>query len=257
VIALPSLPPTLLLQIAVSAMGTAIGAFSLAASRRAVAARPAYRATWGLTGVTFVLMGVCGLVQSGLGSWAILAGQGTPAWSRYMLWAPALNYSRSTAEVAFLGLVVVCVLRREHPAPLSGGFAWLAVTAALLLGGALGWGEGSMVTSLHYQRVALTDSAIFALWALVLSVAMVADVVDRWLLTALGLSAIPLPLNALWFAWLARAETGAWTPRPFDMQLYRIAFHALVLAAVVHRWRLARRGIPVQGLAGRPTPSLR
>ena len=72
----------------------------------------------------------------------------------------------------------------------------------------------------------------------------------RWLLVGLTLAAVPLPLNSLWFFWMAQADTGAWIPQPFVMQSYRVVLHTLVLLVVVHRWRLARRGAPVQGLAG-------
>ena len=81
-----------------------------------------------------------------------------------------------------------------------------------------------------------------------LSATVLADVVDRWLLLALAICAVPLPLNALWFFWLARTGVVGWMPRPLDMQLYRLAAHALVLFVVLHRRRLSRTGILVTGL---------
>lgn len=243
------LPPTMLLQIAVSALGTAIGLFGLAIARGATPADPVHRRAWRLSGATFALMGASGLVQCSFGSWAILAGDGSGVWSAYLRWAAAFNYSRNFAEVVFLALLLGGAWHRRGE-PVPGGSPWTVLLLAMLAGGLFGWREGSLVAARHYPGIAVMDAALFACWALVMSVVVVRDGVDRWLLLAMAVWAVPLPLNALWFFWLARTGTGVWTPRPFDMQLYRLAFHALTLLVVVHRWRLARRGEVVYGLAG-------
>jgi hypothetical protein len=245
-----ALPPTMYLQIAVSALGTAIGVFALRISARARAAPEVHRVTWRLTGLLFLLLGVDGLAQCMFGSWAILAGVGSPVWNSYLRWSPALNYSRTGPEFVFAGMILATAWRGtpvpRHP----------ATGAALLLAGgavglALGWLEGPLESGRHYERVAILDGGLFAVWTLAMSAAVLTDVVDRTLLATLVLCVLPLPLNVIWFSWLARVETGVWVPRPFDMQLYHVALKALVLAVALRRWRAARIGIPVPGLAGR------
>lgn len=243
------LPPTMHLQIAVSAMGTGIGLVALGVARRATIAEPVHRETWRLTGAAFALMGACGLVQTAFGSWAILAGEGSQVWSAYLRWAAAFNYSRNFLEVVFLALLLGWARHRRGD-PVAVVSPWPVLWVAMLGGALFGWWEGSLRPSRHYQSIAVLDAALFAYWALVLSAVVVRDAVDRWLLLALVLAAVPLPLNALWFFWLSRADTGAWTPQPFHMQLYRTLFHGLMLLAVVRRWELARKGTMVHGLAG-------
>lgn len=244
------LPPTMYLQIAVAAVGTAIGVFALRVARLARSAPQVHRTTWQVSGLLFLLMGIDGLLQSVFGSAAILAGPDAPVWTHYLRWAPALNYSRSAPEVVFVAVLVECVRRRGTRPPAMASVALLLLAGAAV-GAALGWLEGPLQASRHYERVAVIEGILFALWAFGLSAAVLADVVDRALLYVLALWISPLPLNVIWFSWLARIDTGVWVPRPFDLQLYRLALNAVVLAVAIHRWRLARRGIPVAGLAGR------
>ena len=240
------LPPTLLLQIAVALMGTAIGVSALLLSHRGSFVRPVHRTTWHLTGIAFVLMGASGLVQNAWGTIAVLAGEGSASWDAFMRAAPPLNYGRNAVELVLLGLLLFCV--RRPTVRLPGATAWFALLAGVCAGAAYGLWEGSLQPARHYQGVAVMDAALFGCWALVLSAMVLADVVDRWLLLALAICAVPLPLNALWFFWLARTGVVGWMPRPLDMQLYRLAAHALVLFVVLHRRRLSRTGILVTGL---------
>jgi hypothetical protein len=237
------------LQIAVSLVGAAVGACALETARRAVGAPAVHRLTWHLAGGTFVLMSASALAQNAFGSAAILAGTGSPLWNAYLRWAPGLNYGRNAMEVGLLGLLIAVVWRRGAARPVPRTAAWLVLAALGVAALALGSREGPLVAGRHFGSVAVMDTALFALWALALSAAVLADVIDRSLLLALGLSAAALPLNALWFFSLARLGTGVWTPRPVDMQLYRLLLEAAVLLVVVQRLRLARRGVRVAGLA--------
>jgi len=207
-------------------------------------------ATWRMTGALTLLMGISGLFQSAWGCAAILRGPGSDTWDTYMAWAPSLNYSRNGAEIVFLALLLVCARRVHRDDPLPRGQMWSGIVTGLVLGAAYGRWEGVYTSATHLTSVALVDAGLFAGFALVLGIAMITDAIDRWLLAALVCAALPLPLNAVWLAWLARADSGAWIPRPFDMQLYRLVIDWVMLLLVFHRWRLAREGAAVRGLAG-------
>ena len=66
----------------------------------------------------------------------------------------------------------------------------------------------------HFTRITDLDLAGFLFLISALAAAMLADVVDRLLIVTLGTHAISLPLNALWFSWMAQYQAVSWAPRP-------------------------------------------
>jgi hypothetical protein len=246
------LPVTILLQGLAALVLTCFGAAALAAARHEGGFPQRYRRTWRTSGIALLLIGVSAFVQNLLGTRAILHGPGTPAWNGYMRWAPAWNHGR---EAVLFALALVLLAHALAPRRLRVDRGWAPVGVLLgahALGSALGWMEGSLDFAPHFRRVALLDAAGLLFLATAVAAAMMADVVDRLLIVALVAYAIPLPLNALWFAWMASHVNGGWSPSPASMQAYRIAFDLMGAGVAVLRWRMARRGAYVPGLLAPP-----
>ncbi|MBD0319396.1 MAG: hypothetical protein ICV87_03620, partial [Gemmatimonadetes bacterium] len=168
-------------------------------------------------------------------------------------WAPAWNHSRELVPFALALLLLAFALAPKRPALGRRWAAPVVLLASFGLGGAMGWMEGTLDFARHFERVALLDAAALLFVICALAAAMVADVVDRLLMLALLAYVVPLPLNALWFAWMAaHVNDGGWSPSPLSMQLYRIAFDGACAGLAVWRWRLARRGAYVPGFLPAP-----
>ena len=247
------MPLTLILQAAAALVLTGAGAAALAASRHAGGFPGRYRLTWRISGHALLLIGAGSILQNVHGALAIAHGEGSGVWNGYMRLAPAWNHSRELVPFALALLLLGVALAPKHRAL---GQRWLppaVLLAAFAAGGAMGWREGTLDFAPHFERVALLDAAALLFVICALAATMIADVVDRLLMLALLAYVIPLPLNALWFAWMAaHVDDGGWAPSPVSMQLYRIVFDALCAGLAVWRWRLARRGAYVPGFLPAP-----
>lgn len=241
------MPLTLVLQGLTALLVTGFGAAALAAIRHVGGFPQRYRRTWRTTGFALLLIGVSASLQNVHGARAILGGEGSAAWDGYMRWAPAWNHSR---EAVLFALALLLLGSALAPRRLGVDRGWAppgVLLAACALGAWLGWLEGPLDFAVHFRRVAILDAVGLLLLATGVGAAIVADVADRLLILALVAYAIPLPLNALWFAWMA-SHVGGWSPTASSMQMYRLAFGVVGAAVAVQRWRLARRGAYVPGL---------
>ncbi len=250
------MPLTLILQFATAVLHMATGAAALAAVRRPGGFPARFRLTWRVAGWALLLMGINGVLQDVHGARAIAGGQGSAVWDGYMRWAPAWNHSREAVSFALAALLLACATARGRAWLERRGAAAAALAAAMAAGALGGWLEGTLDYDAHFSRIAVLDSAALLLLIAGVAAAMLADVVDRFLIVALVTYAVPLPLNALWFAWMTMSGDGGWRPSPSTMGMYRVLFAAAVCAVAVRRWRLARRGAYVPGLLG-PPPATR
>lgn len=243
----------MILQVAAALVLTGSGAAALAASRHTGGFPARYRLTWRIAGLALVLIGVSSILQNAHGALAIAHGEGSPVWNGYMRLAPAWNHSRELVPFALALLLLGAALAPKHPALDGRWIPPVVLLAAFALGGVMGWMEGPLDFARHFERVALLDAAALLFVICALAATMIADVVDRLLMLALLAYVIPLPLNALWFAWMAaHVGGGGWAPSPASMQLYRIAFDAVCAGLAAWRWRLARRGAYVPGFLPAP-----
>lgn len=253
------MPLTLFLQAVNALVLVCAGAAGLAASRHSGGFAGRYRVSWRITGLALLLIGAIATLQNVHGARAILHGEGSRAWAGYMRWAPAWNHSRELVPFALAFLLLGYSLAPRHSRLDRGWIPPLVIAAASAAGAGIGWLEGSLDFALHFQRVAVLDSVALLLLVCALSSAMIMDVVDRLLIASLLAYAIPLPLNALWFAWMVAHVDAGWRPSPLSMQFYRLAFGSLCMGLALRRWRLARRGAFVHGLlvpSAPPRPSV-
>ncbi len=246
------MPVTLYLQGLAALVLSGFGAAALAAVRHEGGFPQRYRRTWRTTGLALLVLGVSATLQNVHGALAILHGQGSRAWNGYMRVAPAWNHGREAVLFALAALLLAGALAPRRLRADHGWMPALVLLAACAAGSLLGWLEGGLDFAPHFRRVAVLDAAGLLVLAFAVAAAMVADVVDRLLIVALVAYAIPLPLNALWLAWMAGYANGGWSPSPASMQAYRIVFHVVGAAVAVQRWRMARRGAYVSGLLPAP-----
>ncbi len=250
------MPLTLILQAVNGVVLACAGAAGVAASRHSGGFPGRYRVSWRMAGLALLLIGVSATLQNVHGARAVLHGEGSRAWAGYMRWAPAWNHSRETVPFALAFLLFGYALAARDSRLDRRWIPPLVLVAASAMGAGIGWLEGSLDFALHFQRVAVLDSLALLLLVCALASAMVTDVVDRLLIAFLLAYAIPLPLNALWFAWMAAHVDAGWRPSAVSMQLYRLAFGSLCMGLAVRRWTLARRGAFVHGLLV-PSPPAR
>ena len=241
------MPLTLVLQGIAALVIVGFGAAGLAAVRHEGGFPQRYRRTWRTTGFALLLIGVSASLQNVHGARAILGGEGSGAWNGYMRAAPGWNHSREAILFALALLLLGSALAPRRLRVDHGRVPLAVLMAACALGAGLGWLEGPLDFVLHFRRVAILDAAGLLLLASGVAAAIVADVVDRLLIVALVAYAVPLPLNALWFAWMS-THVGGWTPSAVSMQMYRLGFDLIGAAVAVQRWRMARRGAYVPGL---------
>ncbi|HEX8358531.1 MAG TPA: hypothetical protein VF613_00320 [Longimicrobium sp.] len=246
------MPVTIYLQGLAALIIVGFGGAALAAVRHEGGFPQRYRRTWRTTGLALLLIGVSASLQNVHGALAIFHGEGSRAWNGYMRWAPAWNHGREAVLFALALLLLASALAPRRLRVDRGWTPALALLGACAVGSLLGWLEGSLDFAPHFRRVAVLDAIGLLLLAFAVAACMMADVVDRLLIVALVAYAVPLPLNALWFAWMASHVNGGWSPSAASMQVYRIAFDLMGAAVAVQRWRLARRGAYVSGLLPAP-----
>lgn len=237
---------TILFQILLTLLLLAFGVMGVLIARYS-SVGPVPRGAWLLTGVTFLLYSLSNVLQDVGGTWAYLAGAGTPVFDAYMRYTPAANHSRTFEIFAFclamLGYTMVPGLRTAKGMRLLMG----AITAGLVLGGFYGWLEGAFSLQSHYTTVAMLDVVELILLLSTLFAMLVNNTADRLLWFALGAHSFSVALNILWMLGLRSVGVG-WAPAPITMAIYRAVLAAVVVSIAVTRLRRARRGIPVPGL---------
>lgn len=216
-----------------------------------------FDASWKLTGWAFLLHAVDKLVQNVFGGMALAAGSGSEMMSAYLRVAPLFNHSRTfLLDGYFVALVVLAL----YPRSVDARF-WRVATALLVLGFAagvgLGWGEGSLLESIHYTTVAIWDVTELLVLMVSLFIVLLRDRADRhlWLFwTGYGLS---LALGIFWFSVLSQIGADhAWTPPAWTISAQRIVFYTIMLVAAARRGRDARAGVPARGMFGSSIPTV-
>ena len=207
------------------------------------------RNMWRLTGMAFLISGIINAFHKSWATWAFIVGAGTDVYTSYLQWTPALNYSRTF--LGFMFAVLLFVLVR------SGGEAttrrWLILTGALLfaavMGGIVGILEGPHSTSRHYSTIALYDTLLMLALFSALLIAHVNHAMDRHLWISITIFAVVGGFNVIWLSALAWFDVpGAWSPRPWQTQLYSVLALLAMTALAYRRFLLARRGVRVPAL---------
>jgi hypothetical protein len=236
---------TLVLQTAATVLALPVGAVALAIARRlGDAKRPAQ--AWSLTGWTFLLLGILGVLSSVFSIWAVAEGPGTPVWNRYLDWAPAGNYARQFLVLAFAGMLVVLALPRPMPFHLRSA---IRVTLGLAIaGGAVVGGlEGPLGSTNHMPRLAvLTTVAVVLLFAALL-LAATTDAIDRLLWIALTTYALKQALSVSLLSILAWSAFSSGI-RPHTLYAMHTVAFCVMLLMVLRRYQHAVKRRPVPAL---------
>lgn len=240
---------TLVLQGVTSALLLAYGVAALGVVRGLSAEAGVQRAAWCLTGAAFTAMAVPAAFQDIAAVRAFLSGPGTPLYDQYLRWSPIANHGRTFLAIAFHLALLTLALRRSSP----GLQFWVATGIALIgfavLGGLVGWNEGSVLSRVHYANTSILDATAFFILLGALLVALIRNAMDRLLWICMVVYALVLGLGVLWHAALAWIRIpGAWAPSPLSMHIYRTIMISGMVAIAVYRLRLLRRGVPVPGL---------
>lgn len=242
---------TLILQIVVSLCYGVFGGAAILASRAMPPAWPS-KLFWRLTGGTFALFALNDFAQNILGTWAYFAGAESRVYSLYMWLAPMANHSRTFLVLSFCCVLSAMLVRSPADRVRYDRFAIPAICVGMMGGVLLGWYEGSLIERVHYTTVAITDvvELLFLLATLLISLAWYG--VDRVLWFALGSYTFSVALNIIWTIALAGAGVG-WIPSTWHMWSYRVVLVTIAAGLAVWRWRTARRGVFVTGLADGPS----
>jgi hypothetical protein len=237
---------TLTLQLAVAAAVAAFAVLSLLIARQHRGVPEPHRSAWRVTAIVYLPYAVLQISQNTLAAVAYHVGEGHPLYRAYLVLAPVGNHSRTF--VAFAFYAVLYLLARRGPFTPRGfrGVAW-ATAAGLLVGAAVGVGEGPLVAVRHYIDTAFADMAGFAVMGALLLYLMVRDTVDRDLWFSIALHGITSLFGVLYLTRVSvmgmQAPTQIW-----PLHAIRLFTMLLVAALAVHRYRMARRGRPVPGL---------
>ncbi|HYR09123.1 MAG TPA: hypothetical protein VEQ60_15175 [Longimicrobium sp.] len=241
---------TLLLQYAAILCYLLFGIMAIRVHHAAASAPHPYRVAWLLTGAAFTVHATSMAVQVVFGTVAIVRGAQSTVWDSYMVWSPVFNHSRTGMLLGFCGVLGFFMLRRATTLATRFYRGAVAVLASgLLLGALVGWHEKRLQELAHYSAVAVWDVLELVVLLALLLVGVATTRIDRSLWLALSLYAFSLALNVLWFAAFSRVNIpGVWTPRPWEVHLYRTLITAGMVMVAVHRYRLARRGTSVPAL---------
>lgn len=206
-------------------------------------------AAWMLTGVALLLSGVSSVAHSAFAARAFFAGAGAPVYEAFLRWSPVGNHSRSVQAVAMGLLLVVLLTRRREP---DRRF-WVVAVGALVLsagvGAALALMEGPFRADRHFPLVALYDLVELLALLTALTVGAARHTLDRVLWLCLGIYALRMALNILWYTALSWAATpGMWRPSTLVIQLVPVLAWGVMCLLAARRLRLAGAGKSVPGL---------
>jgi hypothetical protein len=241
---------TILLQIAVAAALATFAVLSLLVARQGHGMPASHRAGWQVTAIVFLPYTALQVCQNLFAGAAYVAGEGHPAYSTYLVVAPLANHSRTFLEFAlYSGLVLVARRGALSPRALR---AMAAVAAGfMMLGVAVGAGEGPLLAVRHYVNTALIDMAGFVVLGLLLLYLLAHDTVDRDLWLSLTLHGITSIFGVLYLTSFTIFGYGGQSPI-WQLHVIRLCCNVAVALLALHRYRMARLGKPVPGLLPAP-----
>lgn len=239
---------TYALQLAVTLLILGFGALSVLAARRLGAGR-VHAAAWAFTGWTFLAHGANSAFQSAWGATLMGVPPTDPAMAPFLVWSPALNHSRTGLLAAYFLVLLAMVFVRGMPPRSFWIASATAIACGMVVGGAWGLREGSLVASQHFAAVASWDAVELMLVFAALFGLLVSNKVDRLLWTALSCYAVSLALGALWFNLFSYlADPSVWVPPTWTLPAMRAVFRAMMVAIAGYRLFLAARHVEVPGL---------
>lgn len=237
------------LQVVLSLSFGAFGVLSLLVGRHPDPNGPFRSAGWRLAGVAFLSHACVRVIQNVWQRLVFHEPLGSPALERYLDWAPIFNHSRTFLLVGFCGLLIALVVRKEPPGPRFWRTVPAVLAGGLVLGGTLGYFEGTLRAVIHYTNVSLLDLLEVVVLFGVLFAALATSRMDRLLWAALGLYAFMLTLNVVFMlAFAAKDDASAWSPPAWVLPAYRSVLTWLMVALAARKLVLARRGTPVPAL---------
>jgi hypothetical protein len=211
-----------------------------------------HRSGWVISGVMFSISAAILLIQGAWGIAAYMGGSGSAVLAEYLRYAPIANHSRTLLMLAFWGALTILALRQRFSNVDQVVLASAAVVA-LVVGGVLGYLEGTLSAISHFPRTAVLDTLSFVVLAGVLFLLMIRDTIDRYLWSALAVYGFTSVFSVIFLSAMAWLDTdGAWTPPSWAIHAMRVALASGMVAIVHRRLQLARRGTRVQGLLPPP-----
>jgi hypothetical protein len=241
---------TILLQIAVAAALGTFAVLSLLIARQPHGLSGSHRAGWQVTAIVFVPYTLIQLSQNLFAGAAYVAGEGHPVYRTYLWLAPLANHSRTLLEFAlYCGLFLVVRRGALSTRELRG--VALAAAGFMVLGAAIGAGEGPLLAVRHYVNTALIDIAGFVLLAILLLYLLARDTVDRDLWFSLTLHGVSSIFGVLYLTALTIFGYGGRSPI-WQLHVIRLCCNLAVTLLALHCYRMARQGKPVPGLLPAP-----
>ncbi|HEU0052988.1 MAG TPA: hypothetical protein VFQ39_07410 [Longimicrobium sp.] len=236
---------TLAMQCAIQALTLAFGVVCLWVARRAGRGRDG---GWYFTGAAFTVMGVHALVQSVVAVWAVVEGDQSALYRRYVAVLPFLNDPRILVVLGY-ALVTLVQLVRRRPTPSSPWRVWSFFLSLLALGTALSTLEGPFAERVHYSVIAAGGAATVVVLLASLYRALVIGAFDYLLWTAMVIYAVREAVSASIFsvqAWIGIREV--WTPDPRLAPVLALVSLVMMLGCSLLR---LRRPAPPPGLMER------
>jgi hypothetical protein len=239
---------TLFLQGLAAFLVLLFGILALAVARHQDAFLPVRREAWWLIGAAFTLLGLLQSVQGVIAApWAYFSGPGTAVYEVYLRWAPVGNHSRGLLVVVFA--VLLPLLAQRQPLPRLRELAVVALLLGVLVGGFGGWVEGTLLQERHYTWLATSNTVQLMVLSAALLHALWIRTMDEHLWLSLFAYNLMQALHVGWLSALVWENVpGVWTPSPTYIMLYSAALQMVMLAFVLRRLALARRGVQVPAL---------
>lgn len=243
---------SLTLQCLCSVLNCLFAGAALGIARHRRALTPDRRAGWLLAGVGFGLLGASGAAQDAAAVTAFVSGAGTPAYDAYLRWAPALNYSRVGAGIAFAASLAWVAWSGRFPQRRRWAEMCGVMLAGLLAGGVAGVWEGSFDMGAHGFASSVAITVEFIAFAAALLVAATRGNLDVFLFSALMLSAANMALNVPLLSAMSLVSTlGGGRPPPWLLPLQSAVCAGMMLGVALLRLELLRRGLRVSDVLGR------
>lgn len=243
---------TLILQTLSAPLPLLFGILALAVARAERRGHPRHLRAWKLTTFTFLLLGACSSLQGGWAVWAYLSGAGTDVYTEYLRWAAAGNTSRYVLMIAFGGAFTWLVLDGRRGTAL-GPLLPVVLSAAFVLGGVIGWGQGPLETfSRHAQFLAVLDLVEMVSLVVALLVSLTRAAVGRLLWCALAAYTLREPFNVGLLSALAHAGREGSRVHPNHLlHLVAILTFTVMITIAARSLALAREGVEVPAILER------